>query len=127
MYAYVGSAFGPGGLRARWVHHLSPLHALHWHIDYLSQKADRTEIWYTCDPAKREHEWVGIFASLPEVSSPFLGFGASDCQCKTHLFHFLSAPCFDDFCELLLKLDPGHGPIKRLLLEPKIWLNTKRE
>ena len=55
IYAYVGSAFGPGGLRPRLDHHLSPVHANHWHIDYLSQKADLVEIWYTYDTARREH------------------------------------------------------------------------
>lgn len=32
-YAYVGSAFGAGGLRARLGHHLQSNAAPHWHID----------------------------------------------------------------------------------------------
>jgi len=35
FYAYVGSAFGSGGLRARIGHHLESTTAPHWHIDYL--------------------------------------------------------------------------------------------
>jgi Uri superfamily endonuclease len=127
FYAYVGSAFGPGGLRARLNHHLSPEHRNHWHIDYLSQKANLVEIWYTCDPARREHEWAGVFAMLPGVSSPFPGFGASDCQCRTHLFHLLVIPFADDLYERLLKRNPGHEQIKRLLTESRIRDEANRE
>ncbi|MGO8837631.1 MAG: GIY-YIG nuclease family protein [Limisphaerales bacterium] len=46
-YLYVGSAFGPGGLRARIGHHLESTAAPHWHIDYLLQVATPVELWYT--------------------------------------------------------------------------------
>ena len=36
QYAYVGSAHGPGGLRARVGRHLRAEKPLHWHIDYLT-------------------------------------------------------------------------------------------
>jgi Uri superfamily endonuclease len=127
VYAYVGSAFGPGGLRARLSHHLSLVHTNHWHIDYLSQKAGLVEIWYTCDPARREHEWAEVIATMSGVSSPFSGFGASDCQCRSHLFHFLASPRIDDFYERLLKRDPGHEPIMRLLPESLIQLEAENE
>jgi len=115
IYAYVGSAFGPGGLRARLLHHLSPVRSLHWHVDYLSQKADVEEIWYTCDPARREHEWAGICALMPGVTSPFSRFGSSDCRCRTHLFHFLGIPQVDDFTGRLQNRYPGHQAIWRML------------
>ena len=35
FYAYVGSAHGAGGLRARIQHHLESTAEPHWHIDYL--------------------------------------------------------------------------------------------
>ncbi len=38
-YLYCGSAFGPGGLRARIGHHLKHSDKKHWHIDYLKSKA----------------------------------------------------------------------------------------
>jgi len=34
-YVYIGSAFGPGGLRARIDHHQRLAKRPHWHIDYL--------------------------------------------------------------------------------------------
>ena len=127
VYAYVGSAFGPGGLRARLGHHLSPGHKNHWHIDYLSQKANLFEIWYTCDPARREHEWAGIFTRLPGVSSPFSGFGSSDCLCRTHLFFMFIIPRTNDFYERLHKRYPGHEPIMRLLPESLIPIEPESE
>ncbi len=36
-YLYVGSAFGPGGLRARISRHAKTKKAKHWHIDYLRE------------------------------------------------------------------------------------------
>ncbi len=38
-YVYMGSARGPGGLRARLRHHLRPAQRPHWHIDYLRTQA----------------------------------------------------------------------------------------
>ncbi len=46
-YAYVGSAFGSGGLRARLGHHLEPAAEPHWHIDYPLQVAQALETWCT--------------------------------------------------------------------------------
>ena len=40
FYAYVGSAFGPGGLQARVGHHLAGTAEPHWHIDYLLRIAN---------------------------------------------------------------------------------------
>jgi Uri superfamily endonuclease len=120
VYAYVGSALGPGGLRARLGHHLSRGHSHHWHIDYISRLADLFDIWYTCDPARREHDWAALFASLPGVSSPFSGFGASDCLCRTHLFYMSIIPSTGEFYEGLQMRYPGHEPIKRLLSESLI-------
>jgi Uri superfamily endonuclease len=42
-YAYVGSAFGPGGLAARLSHHLRRSHKPRWHIDYLRRHVDITD------------------------------------------------------------------------------------
>jgi len=42
FYAYVGSAFGAGGLRARLGRHIESVAAPHWHIDYLMAFATPT-------------------------------------------------------------------------------------
>jgi Uri superfamily endonuclease len=45
-YVYVGSAFGPGGLRARIEHHARPAVRPHWHIDYLRRYTRLEAVWY---------------------------------------------------------------------------------
>ncbi len=50
-YLYIGSAWGPGGLRARIAHHFKPAWRPHWHIDYLRRRARVVEEV----PARAEH------------------------------------------------------------------------
>ena len=45
FYAYVGSACGHGGIRARVSHHLESIAQPHWHIDYLLGLATPIEVW----------------------------------------------------------------------------------
>ncbi|MGA7799988.1 MAG: GIY-YIG nuclease family protein, partial [Gammaproteobacteria bacterium] len=86
-YLYVGSALGPGGLRARLGHHLRHAARPRWHIDYLRGMLAVREIWYTCDPRRWESAWAQVLAGLPGMSVPLAGFGASDCPGENHLFH----------------------------------------
>ncbi len=58
FYIYLGSALGPGGVRARLAHHLQPCTRPHWHIDYLRAHADLEEVWYCHDGLRLEHEWA---------------------------------------------------------------------
>jgi Uri superfamily endonuclease len=113
IYIYIGSAFGPGGLHARLAHHLSSPCKNHWHIDYLRQHANLVDIWFTYDPVRREHEWAEEFKELPEASVLFPGFGASDCQCLTHLFQFNAVPLMNNLYDRLLERYPDHGAILR--------------
>lgn len=89
-YIYLGSAFGPGGLRSRLKHHLSPVRSPHWHIDYLRQAAQVVEIIYAPGPERYEHTWAAALAENPEFSIPIPRFGASDCRCPAHLFYTTS-------------------------------------
>lgn len=104
-YAYVGSAFGAGGLRGRLKHHLNPQHRLHWHIDYLAQAAAIEEIWYLASETGYEHRWAKLLTTLPYATLPVKRFGASDCKCPAHLFHFPIRPSFSQF--QVLTLDQG--------------------
>jgi Uri superfamily endonuclease len=90
-YFYIGSAFGPGGLRGRLNHHLKYSNKPHWHIDYLRPYAEIEQIWYTYS-VRYEHKWAAAFQSLPGCNLPIPGFGSSDCSCPAHLFHFKQAP-----------------------------------
>jgi Uri superfamily endonuclease len=113
-YAYAGSAFGPGGLRARLAHHLSPPRKSHWHIDYLRREAEICQVWFTYDPVKREHAWAEVFKMMPGSVILFPGFGASDCKCATHLFQFTTLPNVDKFIEYLRERYPYDDDITSL-------------
>jgi Uri superfamily endonuclease len=113
-YVYVGSAFGPGGLRARCRHHLKALRRPRWHIDYLRPAATLQDIWFTCDSVPREHLWVQRFGGLPGAIVPIPRFGSSDCTCPGHLFRCPSRPSFSIFKRLTRRGISGHGPIKSL-------------
>jgi Uri superfamily endonuclease len=91
-YAYAGSAHGPGGLAARVSRHLRSSKSLHWHVDYLRTSARPVEIWYAVGTQKRECAWAQAMSELPGASIPVPRFGASDCRCPAHLFHFVAPP-----------------------------------
>lgn len=86
VYAYVGSAHGPGGLSARLRRHLRADKVHHWHIDALTACAPIVAIWYAAASVRLECVWAQRLARLAGVSAPMEGFGASDCRCATHLF-----------------------------------------
>jgi Uri superfamily endonuclease len=100
-YIYVGSAFGPSGLRGRLRHHLAPHISPHWHIDYLRQAAALVEVWTSCDGRLQEHEWARALIASPVCALPFARFGASDCRCQAHLVHMTARPSLDWFQEAL--------------------------
>ena len=91
-YAYTGSAFGPGGLRGRLKHHLSPVKTPHWHIDYLRQHASVESVWALAGETSLEHVWAAALARWPGAAIPVPRFGASDCACRSHLFGFAAPP-----------------------------------
>ena len=86
-YAYVGSACGPGGLRARIGHHLRATPRPHWHIDYLRPAAAVAEVWYAAGDRRLESVFVKICGDHRAHFSPVAGFGASDSRAPAHLFH----------------------------------------
>jgi Uri superfamily endonuclease len=88
-YAYTGSAFGPGGF-ARVDRHMEiaagDRDARHWHVDYLlGDTPARIETVVRSAEVDIECE---VAASIDDVGETVVpGFGASDCDCQTHL-HF---------------------------------------
>lgn len=82
-YVYAGSAFGPGGIRARVSRHLRAEKKAHWHIDHLSARADCIDV--KTYPGGRECALVAeLLAAGADVPVP--GFGSSDCyDCAAHL------------------------------------------
>lgn len=91
-YAYVGSAFGPGGLAARLRRHLRMDKKQHWHVDYLRAAASVKEIWISTVTHSLEHRWAEALQSAPWTDCSVDAFGSSDCNCPSHLFHFRRRP-----------------------------------
>jgi len=82
FYVYVGSALN--GLEQRIQRHLRENKKTHWHIDYLLKHATVTDVFYKEDNVREECIIAKKFeGTLPSI----LGFGCSDCKCKSHLFY----------------------------------------
>ena len=106
--AYVGSAFGPGGLESRLRHHLHSSSASpHWHIDYLRRYAEPVSVWITESDARVEHIWASALTASADTFIPAPGFGASDCKCRSHLFCFQHRPSLAVYKKSLRK--SGHS------------------
>ena len=90
-YLYTGSAFGPGGLKARVARHLRTEKKLRWHIDYLRAYTVPISVWCSYAKENLEHQWAQAIHAIPEMS-PVKGFGCSDCRCVTHLFYTAVKP-----------------------------------
>ncbi|MFB6247023.1 MAG: DUF123 domain-containing protein [Salinibacter sp.] len=114
MYVYVGSAFGPGGVRARVRRHARGDGARHWHVDYLRSGTTLEAVWYTHDPTRRECVWAVALRGMPNTDVPLVGFGASDCDCSSHLVAVPSAPSFAAFRERMQDECPEHAPLRRV-------------
>lgn len=95
-YGYVGSAFGPGGVRARISRHWRLHKKVHWHIDYLRHRLVPLGAWYSHAPRRLEHDWANCLGGLPGATA-VAGFGCSDCRCQAHLFHFPTRPALSLF------------------------------
>jgi len=91
-YAYVGSALGGGGLRARVGRHLAGAGRTHWHIDHLRAHTEPVEVWFSLGERRREHIWAEAIGEMRTASIPMPGFGSSDCRCEAHLFFFRRRP-----------------------------------
>ena len=111
FYVYVGSAFGPGGLKARIAHHMKISEKPHWHMDYVRPALVPEEIWFTYDTKHREHQWAGALARIDGGTIPFSGFGASDCRCKSHLYLIRVKPSARRFRDKLCANLNRHGRI----------------
>lgn len=85
-YFYVGSAQGMGGFK-RVTRHFNVSSGKNstrkWHIDYL---LPHSEVICAVLLPTDEHLECKVAEALMEFSELILGFGCSDCRCKTHLF-----------------------------------------
>jgi len=124
FYAYVGSAFGAGGLRARLGHHLAAAAEPHWHIDYLLQVANPVEVWYTTAGWKLEHHWAEFLEAAPRFRIPIPRFGASDYHRsrRSHLFYSKRWPSFGWFQQQIMERFEGVEVEQFLVRSPLVTL-----
>ena len=101
-YIYIGSAHGPGGIKARIERHLKKNKIKHWHIDYLRNIAPVVGILVNYSKKKKECSWASKLFSSTDLSAPIPGFGSSDCACPSHLF-FSRVKLDVDFLNKILK------------------------
>ncbi len=109
-YAYVGRAFGPGGLAARLTHHLRRTTSPHWHLDYLRPHGQVTAVWYSHTSLLGEHQWARALMDLRGAAIPAAGFGSSDCRCRSHLVRFARRPGKTAFRRRLRLISTGAVP-----------------
>ncbi len=103
-YAYCGSAYGPGGLRARIARHLRRRKVTRWHVDGLTQLGEIQGV--SVRVGGNECDLVVAFASCG-ATVPLAGFGSSDCRrCHAHL---LALPAGLDIsvCDAVVNLGPA--------------------
>jgi Uri superfamily endonuclease len=97
FYVYVGSALN--GIEQRIKRHLRKNKKMHWHIDFLLKSGEIKEIFYIEDEMRKE---CIIADKLSKGLEPILGFGCSDCKCKSHLFHSKNSDILEKIHELEL-------------------------
>jgi Uri superfamily endonuclease len=83
LYAYVGSA--QNNLEKRIKRHLETEKRKFWHIDYLLNNPCVKVLKVFHKKAGRPEE-CKITKELGKRGFAILGFGSSDCKCKSHLF-----------------------------------------
>jgi endonuclease-3 len=105
-YAYTGSALGSGGF-ARVDRHrrlaAGESDTRHWHVDYLlGHPATELRTVVTSSGVDAECDVAG---RLP--AGPVAGFGASDCDCRSHLAGD------DDVEQLQATVESAHRAVRR--------------
>lgn len=119
VYAYLGSALGPGGLRGRIGRHLRGGKP-HWHVDWLRPVTQPLAVATlsldggSTRAPRLECAWSRALAALPGATVPVSRFGASDCHsgCPAHLVWL---PAFD---APILDALAGAFPIQLSTMQP---------
>ena len=100
LYSYVGSA--QTKMEQRIKRHLRGKKRKFWHIDYLldNSAAKIVEVLFKKGNKAEECKTAEI---LSEKCTPIAGFGCSDCNCKSHLFHMKDYRFLQETMQLFLK------------------------
>lgn len=115
MYVYLGSAHGPGGLRARLGRHLRGDGRPRWHVDVLRAVAQvrgyELSVGKSSLVPPLECRWSQCLAAVPGSAIIAPGFGAGDCRwnCAAHLIYLPVEPWRQDWKRLLRPILFGRG------------------
>ena len=83
FYLYIGSALN--GIEKRVSRHLKKRKNKFWHIDYfLSSRNVNIDYVYSLESNKKME--CNIAEKVGTVAKSLMGFGSSDCKCRSHLF-----------------------------------------
>jgi Uri superfamily endonuclease len=117
-YAYVGSAHGSGGMKARIRYHIQRVDKPRWHIDYFKQLAVPIEVWFTTAGLRLEKNWAEIMNNWSWFNKTIAGFGSSDYHRGhvTHLFYTKREPSFDAFEKIIWTTTRGNIDVQRVFL-----------
>lgn len=111
FYAYVGS--GLRGLSSRIRRHERGRGNPFWHIDYIKPYMNIIRSIPIRSPKRIECEIAKELEGIADSS--IVGFGCSDCRCKSHLFYFKEEPTSkESFIRTLMRFQ--FGIIKEYLL-----------
>jgi len=91
-YIYVGSAMR--NLSKRLNRHLRKTKGVHWHIDYLTNVADKVRTVPIMSSDRLECEIADQLQKL--APRTVKNFGSSDCKCKSHLFYYPENPLHEN-------------------------------
>lgn len=83
-YVYCGSAFGPGGIKARVGRHFKKRKKKRWHIDYVRPYLSLDKV-IIAPGEHNECKWSELLIQ-GGCTAPVPKFGASDCRCISHFF-----------------------------------------
>ncbi len=105
-YLYAGSAYGPGGIRARAARHLKRRKRRRWHVDWLTTRARVVRVLPL--PSATECDVIRTLSSRHMLHTPLAGFGSTDCPlCPAHLAE-ITLP-MNDITALLMTLPARAG------------------
>ncbi len=123
IYVYIGSAYGPGGLRSRIMRHLRRNKKVFWHVDYLTTNNYVELVGFVIiNITSRKSIDLENFLSkqMQKYLEPILGFGCSDKRKDiSHLYY-----CRRNFLECLRIIDKILSSIKNIGIEYTINILT---
>ncbi len=97
FYAYIGSAFGRGGFKAR-ISRYSEVRRQRWHIDYVLDFMETVEVWAISN-ARIEEELAG---DAVKVFDYIKGFGCTDKSGDiSHLLYLSNKGLLSEFKRLI--------------------------